>query len=456
MFDIAPRDPGLAAIDALATAMADVADGGGQNQRIPAGYTYLSQFVDHDITFDATSQLAGPNDPDEVVNVRTPRLDLDSLYGAGPVDQPYMYDWGPASHGGAKLLVSAPPERRLATRDLPRNEQGRALIGDPRNDENLIVSQLHLLFARFHNRVVDLLHAGADRPEGGALFAQARRLVRLHYQWIVMHDLLPRLLGSAPPEHGSHDWGGEPFIPIEFSAAAFRFGHSLVRRTYIVNDLPGDGIPVRSIGILPGPTHLREDQHLAGFRPLLAALEIEWKHFFPTTPGVTPRPSLTIDEHLSAPLFRLPLTLAREVVTVVGASATAPTTTQLARLNLLRGRALGLPAGADVAHALGADPLGRGDLFPGDGVVLAEEVKDALLDATPLWYYLLCEARVRGDGGRQLGPVGATIVAEVFLALLEADPESYVRESPPWSPKLSPVGELATMVDLVRFVEATA
>src|SRR6202521_1088218 len=123
---------------------------------IPALYTYLGQFVDHDITFDPASSLQRQDDPDALTDFRTPAFDLDNVYGRGPDDQPYMYDGTNGFLLGSKLQGGSDPK---AT-DLPRNNANpsRALIGDPRNDENAIVSQLQGLFLRFHNRSV------ADNP----------------------------------------------------------------------------------------------------------------------------------------------------------------------------------------------------------------------------------------------------------------------------------------------------
>lgn len=135
---------------------------------IPALYTYFGQFMDHDITFDPVSTLIRHKDPDALTDFRTPALDLDNIYGRGPDDQPYLYDNGP------KFLLGDPLNNGVP--DLPRNnaDPRRALIGDPRNDENSIVSQLQCLFLRFHNRLVD---------ENRALhFGEIQRLVRFHYQ----------------------------------------------------------------------------------------------------------------------------------------------------------------------------------------------------------------------------------------------------------------------------------
>jgi hypothetical protein len=414
-----------------------------ERPRPAAGYTYLGQFVDHDITFDPTSRLKHDNDPRALTNFRTPRLDLDSLYGSGPQDQPYLYDWHDP-HRGVKLLVGHnpqdgyEPEERPAEIDLPRNQQGRALIGDARNDENLIVSQLHLVFIHFHNKVVDLIcEEEHPHPTGTALFEEARRRVRWHYQWVVVHDVLEQFVGpsmarevycdgpvGAPPtiQRRFFRWRDEPFVPVEFSGAAYRFGHSMVRDTYTVNSTTK--APILRID---GAT-----THLAGFRRLPAALVIEWEHFFATKSDPKPQTRLAIDASLTRALSHLP-----------------PHGASLARLNLQRGRALGLPAGADVAHAMGYPPLEPVDLGLDELAMIEDVSRRALLRATPLWYYVLCEAFAT-TGGVHLGPVGGRIVAEVLVGLLEADPQSYLRQWPSWRPTLGTKAGEFDMADLVR------
>jgi hypothetical protein len=245
--------------------------GGGpppENPDIPSGYTYLGQFIDHDITFDPVSSLQRQNDPDALHNFRTPRFDLDSVYGRGPSDQPYLYD---KSGGVTRLKLGeevgvVPGQQSGAGPDLPRNEPrqrdgqevflGRALIGDPRNDENLLVSQLHLTMLQFHNQVID--HVAATTPlTGDNLFKEAQRLVRWHYQWVVVHDFLRRVVGDSVvddilgtetftvgagiqvsitrPRFQFYNPSNDAFMPIEFSVAAYRFGHSMIRGRYHIN-----------------------------------------------------------------------------------------------------------------------------------------------------------------------------------------------------------------------------
>ncbi len=425
MFGFLPAaDPGLDAIDALVEAMSGRLDLG-NNPWIPAGFTYLAQFIDHDITFDPTSQSQKVNDPEAHVNFRTPRLDLDSLYGAGPADQPYLYEWDDLADRGIKLLV--------VEDDLPRNDQGLALIGDPRNDENLILAQLHLLFIRFHNRIVKRVRAEQGLV-GEELLAEAQRIVRWHFQWIVGHEFLRHITRK---ELGPvlHPCPGNSFIPVEFSGAAYRFGHSMVRGTYELNLATKDP-PVAIFAQADDPPPLN---HLGGFRPIPAGLRLEWEFFFEVKDGSNLQLSRRIDTSLSSPLFKLP-------------SAISPTREALARLNLRRGRALGLPSGRDVALALGIEPLTDDELLLDD---VASEFREPLLRAPPLWYYVLCEAQTEllGHTGRHLGPVGGRIVQSVLTSLLDSDPNGYRRRWPTWMPEL-PRAEHDdfTMADLIDFV----
>lgn len=419
-----PSDPGAVAIERLARAMIESTEASRNNRRIPAGYTYLGQFIDHDITADPTPSPEPPAAP------RTPRLDLDSLYGAGPAGQPALYDADDEQHPGVRLLVIGD--------DVPR-AGARALIGDARNDENLIVLQLHVLFLRFHNAVVEHLRRGA--PPAPELFEEAQRLVRWHYQWIVVHDFLETVAGgnAVLSEPRLFAPGDELSLPIEFSAAAFRFAHSMVRSEYNL-----DGTGATPTFLAPGV----RGNHLGGNRPLPEGMRIKWERFFAVPDGSAPTElSLHIDTRISAPLNFLPPDGSRA----------------LTRLDLERGREKGLPAGGDVADAarvprMSEEQLGLHTLIGDD-----PDAVGALTRATPLWYYILREAAVLGadgqplgDGavGRRLGPLGGRIVAEVLWGLLEGDPSSYLRQQPDWTPTL-PRHKAATftMGDLVKFTE---
>ncbi|HYI55915.1 MAG TPA: peroxidase family protein, partial [Microlunatus sp.] len=217
------------------------------NADLTAGTTFLGQFLDHDLTFDPTSSLARRQDPESIRNFRIPALDLDSLYGGGPGVSPALYDRH-VDQGRTTMLVEEIPGAAAVTvdgrprYDVPRNSQGVAILGDPRNDENLILSQLHLAMLRFHNAVVgdvkDALGAVLTPEE---VFTEAQRIVRWHYQWMIVHEFLPKTVGPetmadiAASGRRFYDWRNDPYIPVEFSVAAYRFGHSQVRPSYRAN-----------------------------------------------------------------------------------------------------------------------------------------------------------------------------------------------------------------------------
>jgi hypothetical protein len=409
------------------------------NPDIPSGYTYLGQFIDHDITFDPVSSLQRQNDPDGLNDFRTPRFDLDSVYGSGPNNDPFLYD----QDAKGKLLLG---QNQHGDGDLPRNSQGRALIGDPRNDENVIVSQLHFLFVRFHNKVVDVV--ASEGLKGDALFEEAQRRVRWHYQWIVAHDFLRRVAGpevvddilvDRPYVAGAgtnanrkeielrfFHWQDQPFMPVEFSVAAYRFGHSMIRPDYRINTTITNDIPIFVAAAHPAPT-----DDLRGFRPLPADWEIDWSFFFEVGDAAHLQPARLIDAKLAAPLVKLP-----------GLDPAA-----LALRNLKRGKRLDLPSGERVAGTMGLPPLSADEL---QIVSIAEEFRGH----TPLWFYVLKEAEIR-TAGRRLGPLGGRIVAEVLLGLLKGDAFSYINVEPNWTPTLpaASAGNF-TMPDLISFVNS--
>ncbi|KIH98702.1 peroxidase [Streptomonospora alba] len=411
-------------------------DPGMDNPDVPSGYTFLGQFIDHDITHDPSPLQVQRNDPDALTNFRSPFFDLDSVYGRGPADQPYLYD----DHNPGRFLVTS----RDGQLDLQRNAQESAIIPDPRNDENLFVTHLQLTLQLFHNKVLDRLpqlRESGEVPEEDD-FAAAQRIVRWHYQWVVIHDFLRRVVGeetfadvlhSVPstgrgraverPDLRHYRWRNNPFMPVEFSVAAYRFAHSMVRARYKFNT------SVPELPIFTAEPIAESDPltHLGGARALPPGWQIEWRRSFPLgTDGVGPAPSRAIDPYLAPPLTELPEEAAEGIAS-------------LARRNLTRGVSLGLPSGQAVARAMGVQPLADSQLeAPRRG-------------AAPLWYYILRESEVL-EGGRRLGPVGGRIVAEVFLGLLAADSSSYLSNDPGWKPTLEGDREGDfTMPDLIRF-----
>ncbi|UTI64373.1 heme peroxidase family protein [Paraconexibacter antarcticus] len=399
-----------------------------ENPGIAAGYTYLGQLIDHDLTFDPVSSLQRTNDPDALVDFRTPRFDLDCVYGRGPSDQPYLYQ-----PDGRSMLLGEPlsgnPGDPHAV-DLPRNSGGRALIGDPRNDENRIVAQLQVALLRFHN----LMTTRITGP-----FEHVAEQVRWHYQWIVLHDFLPTIVGQAAVDalfpHGPHQppklsWytpRNNAFMPIEFSAAAYRFGHSMIRPIYRLNET----IERRPI-FSPTPDQPAAD--LGGFRPIPDDWAIDWRFFFPmesTTQIGRPQLSYKIDTSLVNPLGALPPSIAANP-------------SSLAARNLLRGKSMRLPSGQSVARAIRVPVIPDADLRIGKANE-ADQPGTPLLDISPhfannapLWFYILREAQqafVDDTAPIRLGPVGATLVAETFVGLLWHDSHSYLRQHPTFTPR---------------------
>jgi hypothetical protein len=416
------------------------------NPTIVAGFTFLGQFLDHDMTFDPTSSLARRQDPESIRNFRIPALDLDSVYGSGPGASPQLYDQT-VDGGRTTLLVEDIPQSAAvsidgATRhDLPRNSQHIALVGDPRNDENLIVSQLQLAFLRFHNRVV--ADVKADLGPGftaGEIFAEAQRVVRWHYQWVILHEFLPKTVGqamvddvlSSGPRHFT--WRNDPFIPVEFSVAAYRFGHSQVRPSYRANFGTSATDPAQQFFALfldQNATDPDDPADLRGGRRAPRRF-VDWQTFFDFGDGRV-RSNKKIDTKLSTVLFAL-----------MGQPEGEPIS--LATRNLLRNLTMKVPSGQRVAQAMRLPQLAAGDL---------DDLQPFHLDKrTPLWFYVLREAQVTA-GGEHLGPVGGRIVAEVIVGLIQGDRQSYLRQDPDWTPTYGSAGSF-TIVDLLTAAGAVA
>jgi Animal haem peroxidase len=377
----------------------------------PAGWPIFGQLIAHNITADRSLLQVHAN-LGELRNGRSPSLNLESLYGAGPSGSPYLYD-----RNDPDLLLLGETERGRPD-DLPRNAQGTALIGDPRDDVHLPISQLHVAFLKFHNAVVRSLRAAGGAA--GGVFAQAQALVRWHVQWIVVHEYLP-LVAGADTVHDVLANGrryfhfeGAPFIPIEFADGAYRFGHSQIRATYRLNERV-------SARLFPD---------LMCGCPTLDARVIDWRYFFDLDPARPPQRSRRIDGRLAHPLIDLPQAITGEV--------TAPEQSSLAYRDLLRSEALDMPSGEAVARVMGIAPL---------------RAKEIGLDAvgwkgeTPLWLYILKEAEAR-TSGVALGPVGGRIVVEVLLGLLEADSSAYLAQDRGWRPVLPAMREDFTLADL--------
>ena len=416
------------------------------NPTMTAGFTFLGQFIDVAMTFDPTSSLARRQDPESIRNFRIPALDLDNLYGGGPGRSPYLYDSTIDAGRTTFLLEEIPGAAAVSvgnkTRfDLPRNSQNSALIGDPRNDENLIVSQFHLALLRFHNKVV--ADVKADLGPGytlGEIFAEAQRVVRWHYQWLVIHEFLVKTVGSSlvddvltkGPKH--FKWRNDPYIPVEFSVGAYRFGHSQVRPSYRANFGTSSSHPAQQFFALifdPSAAQADDPADLRGGRRAPRRF-VDWQTFFDFGDGRA-RQNKKIDTRLSSILFEL-----------MGQPQDEPTS--LASRNLLRSLTMKVPSGQRVAKAMKEPLLAPADLDDLESFHLSER--------TPLWFYVLREAEVTADG-RRLGPVGGRIVAEVIIGLIKGDRQSYLRQDPDWTPMYGQDGTFAT-VDLLKAADVVA
>jgi hypothetical protein len=416
---------------------------------IPSLYTYLGQFIDHDITFDPASSLQKQNDPDALIDFRTPAFDLDNVYGRGPDDQPYMYDGSNAFLLGDPIHGNDPNAK-----DLPRNnaDPRRALIGDPRNDENTIVSQLQGLFLRFHNRLL---------ADTGLPFATVQRLVRFHYQFIVLNDFLPRIVHSSVLDvlktDGNYDqhklqffhWKKDPFMPVEFSVAAYRLGHSMIRPGYRLNDDDSTLLP-----IFPVPQNGLNDG-LTGFRAMDPSRGIDWGRFIDIDIrkyGGDKDEDLEDNKKRLQFAYRLDTSLVNPLHHLPPAVASNPPS--LAQRNLERAWRLGLPSGQNVARAMHLIPLFDEEIIIGKGTDDVDSDAKSIVDVSqifanncPLWTYILAEAMhfreqvkipVTEDlqvNTPRLGPVGGRIVAEVFLGLMFGDSHSLLRLDPQWHPE---------------------
>ncbi|GIM91121.1 peroxidase family protein [Paractinoplanes toevensis] len=349
-----------------------------------AGWPFFGQLIAHDITADRSPISGGA-----LRNARAPLLNLEILYADGPIGSPFLFD------------VADPDRFLLAGSDVPRNQQGVALIGDPRNDVHLISLALHVALLRAHNRL-------------GLSFEEARVQLTWHYQWVIVHDFLPRLVGPALVSSVLAEGGrwyapalSEAFIPLEFADAAYRYGHGQVRHSYRLVD----GGPARPL--FPD---------LAGFGPPAHRVDLAQLFDMPGRPPA--QRAKRLDGRLAASLIGLPARVTGEVSEAAYRS--------LAVRDLVRGENTGLPSGEAVAALMGETPV----------------PSPAWPAGTPLWFYILEEAAQLCDGNR-LGPVGGRIVAEVLIGLLRADPASYLTLEPDWQPTLPAAGPVFGLTDLL-------
>ncbi len=362
-----------------------------------AGWPIFGQFVAHDITADRSILRSHANTA-ELRNARSPQINLECLYGDGPTGHPFLYQ----RDDPAKFLVGSDGA------DVQRNADGIAIIGDPRNDSHMLISQLHLAMLKAHNAFVDQARLNGTPADG--VFEAAARQLRWHHQSIILNEFLPALVGQTLAEQVLQEgprWfrpGHSVFIPLEFADAAYRYGHAQIRHHYRLN-LQTDPVP-----LFPD---------LLGFRPVPRERAIDWTLFFDAPRATTAQRCKKIDGKLVRALIELPVAVTGECEIEDYHS--------LAVRDLQRGQGVGLPSGESVARHMGIAPL------------TAEQVGIASTDwrgETPLWYYILREADACA-GGHHLGPVGGRIVAEVLVGLIDADQSSFRHNGHGWKSQIT-------------------
>jgi hypothetical protein len=388
---------------------------------ISVGYTYFGQFIDHDLTKDesALDDLTTP--PHKRPNKQSPKLDLSHLYGGGPEsrDSAGLYEYG------ARLKLGEPGKSGVAFDIYTDPVTKKRVLADDRSGENWILRQITAVFARLHNFAVDHCDPSiAGLPE----FERARLQTTWQFQWLVRNDYLRTVLDpgvyttvfSTDNYKPRFEW--DTFsIPVEFTVAAFRFGHSMVRSSYRFSSVEvAQEVELAKIfGRVEDRTGKIPDD-----------FEINWGFFFqgaaPNTGNpVTARP---IDTQITDPLHHIPPELAR--LFNIGTRFAADDPPQLPVRTLRRGAAMKLPAGQDVADFFGVPALTEDELIRNSkgeitnaGITLK---KYGMVKETPLWYYILKESEVWSNGN-SVGPTGSYIIAETIHAALRYDDDSYLK-----------------------------
>ena len=400
----------------------------GENPNCPAGYTYFGQFIAHDLSLMFRSE-----------NRHSAALNLESVYGSPHGHWSHLY--GRNQAGDLVFVIGLGGDRQGGTSkelDLPRRVDGAPEVPDARNDFHTIISQLHLAFMLLHNRIAGELRAMSPRKSSEEVFIETRQRVCWLYQWLVINDFLrrlcnPEVMGLIWPDGSTAGLRCMSCIslfdhklPYEFALAGFRFGHSMVRPTYSLNN----ALPPRPIFHRHGETRWNED--LRGHRKLLVRWSVQWDLFFGhSNPQIQHacRISPTIAPYLGE-LPRFTIDEDKELLTIVNlAERTLRTSNDL------------LPSGQDVAAVV------LGELFPRLGFPSFDVLDPERAD--PLWYYILKEA-AQESGGCRLGPVGSWIVAPTIHDILIKDNSSFVHTCG-WEPDLPAEGNAFTLIDLIRY-----
>lgn len=454
----------------LGRAMCEETGEAPRHSTIPSLYTYFGQCLDHEITHESKSSdnaRAKLHDPklaplsleiiSKLPNKRTPRLDLDCIYGQSTEENKQLRDGNRMRLGAVAPVEQRPPGKEGNDFDLPRLsstnslENCQAIIGDARNDENVIITQLHVAFLRAHNVLVDKRKLSYD---------DANLALRQHFQWIVLDDFIRRIADpeivtktltqvlANDPERVYRPSADELFMPLEFSAAAYRFGHSMVRNSYRLNEL----FPPVPMGQLFTRAALNafRGQRPAG-EPLFDAMPqswiIDWGGFIDGGQNQSRRIGTRLTNHLAKLRDSSGNPLTDEAGRPLADEAILPVR------NLLRGYLLRLPTGQAVAKKLGLPVMTAEEMEKAVGPAQAEILREEFLPdtklsmRTPLWYYILAEVDARIPN--HLGPVGSSIVAGVLIELIRQSKDS-ILEQPDWQPTLGRMAGKFTLPDLLK------
>lgn len=374
---------------------------------ITNGLSIFGQFLAHDMTFEVTSKFRGNHIPSVFQNDRTTNLDLDSMYGQWSQD--FLYD----KEDKNKLLLGQQYEDCGQTWfDLQRNQQDKAIIPDSRNDENIIINRMHVLFIRFHNKMIEAMRSKKKRRE---VYLETRKKVIWYYHWLIVHEYLHKIMDweifNQLLENGAKYYTHPSFLPLEFTGAAFRMGHSQTREVNKINATTD-----KNIFELGAFTTMEE--------------LVDWRYIFDFEDGKVQYARL-LDTKIGKSFHDIPF---------------IPSNDKLLRSlpfrNLRRSVIYGLPSGEDVARRMCIEPI---------------EVKESRrlgMEGTPLWFYILKEAEELGHGGEHLGPVGSTLLGEVFLSILQCDDRSFLKIHPKWQPELGRTAGQFDFVDMIQYVNS--
>lgn len=449
-----------------------------RSKAMPSGYVYLGQFIAHDLVREIYPLGGRKLNTRPATNTRAPRLDLDHLYGDA-AEKGFLFD--DAGHFCLGRTVGSPFERstgEAAYDDLPRDLDGTPKVADPRSDENLLIAQMHVLWSKLHNCLLDLSseipELASDIP-GENLLEQARNLVVWHYQWIVWYDFLPHVVmldvlkdirQNGPRLFARRHTPGNPItaLPAEFTMAAFRFGHSMVQESYRIHS--GRFLAIKDI--------LKTTKLGGGISNRLPASHvIDWRFFFGRDSALINR-GQNIDTFITEALYKLGGTDARAFLAIAGSRplnnlASKGGRLKLPEMTLIRGSNACLPSGEEFAKHFRFEPLHhkRIHALPEDEPFFKQA---GIRGRTPLWYYLLREAAVEEQAEpatdadsepiQKLGRIGSRIVAETLYQVLAADRDSIFNAGKNWQPPIielpasRQLSRLRSMKDIVNLLRA--